>query len=141
MGLTMVERTAVTKETVARYRRAPKKGKGLILDELCALTGWNRDHARRALRQAAGPAKPRQPRRRVLVYGPELQAPLAKVWATLDGPCGKRQGGSEKEPGTRPPLRAIRRAHRAGGLPGGLVTGPGERHGSDDGAHPGRCRP
>ena len=86
----MVERRAVTKETVARYRRASKKGKGLILDELCALTGWNRDHARRALRQAAGPAKPRQPRRQVLVYGPELMAPLAKVWATLDGPCGKR---------------------------------------------------
>ncbi len=90
MGLTMVERKAVTKETVARYRRASKKGKGLILDELCALTGWNRDHARRALRQATGPAKPRQPRRQVLVYGPELTAPLRKVWATLDGPCGKR---------------------------------------------------
>lgn len=43
MGLTMVERKAVTKATVARYRRAPKKGKGLILDELCALTGWTRE--------------------------------------------------------------------------------------------------
>lgn len=90
MGLAMVERKAVTKETAARYRRSSKKGKGLILDELCALTGWNRDHARRALRQAAGPPKPRQPRRQVLVYGPELMAPLRKVWATLDGPCGKR---------------------------------------------------
>ena len=90
MGLTMVERKAVTKETVARYLRASKKGKGRILDELCALTGWNRDHARRALRQAAGGPKPRKPRRQALVYGPELTAPLAKVWATLDGPCGKR---------------------------------------------------
>lgn len=90
VGLTMVERKAVTKETVAGYQRASKKRKGRILDELCALTGWNRDHARRALRQAAGPAKPRQPRRQALVYGPELTAPLRKVWATLNGPCGKR---------------------------------------------------
>lgn len=84
------KRKTVTKETLTRYLRASKKGKGRILDELCALTGWNRDHARRALRQAAGGPKPRKPRRRALVYGPELTAPLLKVWATLDGPCGKR---------------------------------------------------
>src|SRR3989304_2664574 len=44
----------------------------------------------RARGQAAGGPKPRKPRRQALVYGPELTAPLAKVWATLDGPCGKR---------------------------------------------------
>lgn len=51
-GLTLAERKAVTKQIVARYQRASKKDKGTILDELSALTGWNRDHARRALRTA-----------------------------------------------------------------------------------------
>jgi hypothetical protein len=51
VGLSMKQRQAVAGEMVQRYQRASKKGKGAILDELCALTGWNRDHARRALRR------------------------------------------------------------------------------------------
>jgi hypothetical protein len=39
VGLSMGERKAVTRELVARYRRASKKGKGVILTELCELTG------------------------------------------------------------------------------------------------------
>ncbi len=41
MGLTMKERTAVTAVMRARYRRARKKQKGRLLDELVALTGYN----------------------------------------------------------------------------------------------------
>ena len=50
MGLSMAERKAVTGQIADRYRKASKKHKQLILEELCALTGWHRDHARRALR-------------------------------------------------------------------------------------------
>jgi hypothetical protein len=86
----MAERRAVTKQMVKRYVGATKGEKGLMLDELCALTGWTRRHARRALSGAANavPQRPRKPRERV--YGPEVLEPLRLVWATLDGPTGKR---------------------------------------------------
>lgn len=89
-GLTLAERRAVTKKMLVRYEAATKKQKGLILDELCALTGWNRDHARKALRRAAAPEPRRALSRRPRVYGPEVAGPLRFVWASLDAPSGKR---------------------------------------------------
>jgi hypothetical protein len=89
----MAERKAVTRETAERYDRAAKREKGRILDELCALTGWSRGHARRALKAAAGRpwASPEAPRRgRGRTYGEEVLVPLRRIWAVLDGPCGKR---------------------------------------------------
>lgn len=38
---------AVTKATEVRYRSESKKGKAVVLDELCALTGWHREQARK----------------------------------------------------------------------------------------------
>src|SRR4029450_9716429 len=65
--------------------------KSAILDGLCEVNGWHRDHARRALRQAsAGPRPPRRPREAVLTYGPEVSEALRFCWAVLDGPTGKR---------------------------------------------------
>ena len=55
----MAERKAVTKTMSKRYRRVSRTEKTTMLDELCALTGWTRDHARRALRiAAAGGGRP-----------------------------------------------------------------------------------
>lgn len=51
-GLSMAERQTVTKQMAKRYEKASKARKGTLLDELCALTGWTRRHARRALRDA-----------------------------------------------------------------------------------------
>jgi hypothetical protein len=81
----------VTKATAIRYRSASKKDKATILAELCALTGWHRDHARKALRRALGP-KPvaRQRKPRPPVYGEDVMAPLRKIWAVMDAPTGKR---------------------------------------------------
>jgi len=55
MGLTLAERRAVTEATAVRYSLASKRGKSRILDELCANTGWHRNHARKALRSALQP--------------------------------------------------------------------------------------
>jgi hypothetical protein len=48
MGLTMSQRKGLTKAIATRYARADKAGKGRILDELCAIAGWHRNHARKA---------------------------------------------------------------------------------------------
>ena len=45
MRLTMRERRSVAKVMAARYRKATKKENGEMLDELIALTGYNRRYA------------------------------------------------------------------------------------------------
>lgn len=91
MGLTMGQRQAVTKAVAMRYRSASKGQKAVILDELCATTGWHRDHARKALRQALGPRPVKRRRKpRVPVYDAEVMVALRKVWAVMDAPAGKR---------------------------------------------------
>jgi hypothetical protein len=57
-----------------RYSQAAKRTKSVILDELCATTGWHRNHARKALTTALQPklVAPRSPR--APGYGPEVIA-------------------------------------------------------------------
>ena len=74
MGLTLAERRAVTETTAIRYSQADKRTKGVILGELCATTGWHRNHARKVLTTALQPkvVSPRSPR--PVKYGPDVIA-------------------------------------------------------------------
>ena len=88
----MSQRKAVTKATATRYWSASKGAKAVILDELCATTGWHRDHARKALRPGARPEAGDQ-------GPPAAAADLRRtgagrgaegVGAVMDAPAGKR---------------------------------------------------
>ena len=96
MRLTMKERKAVTAVMVARYRRASKKQKGRMLDELVTLTGYHRWYAVGLLRgHGASPDERRgrmnrRVRQRPRVYDAVVLAALRRVWVIMDCICGKR---------------------------------------------------
>jgi len=92
VAFSMQERQAVLRELAKSYRRAGKKEKGHVLDEVVRLCGYSRAYAARALHGYALHGAPKEPpkRARQATYGPETLIPLRTVWAVLGAPCGKR---------------------------------------------------
>ena len=95
MELTLAARKQITKAQLDRWAEASRAEKGEILDAICAVTGWHRDHARKAIRAALaehanGGPRPRKQRDPVCTYGEEAVEVLTRCWVVLDGPCGKR---------------------------------------------------
>ena len=74
-----------------RYRATGRREKGLILDELCATTGWHRKHALRALSRSGSKslAEERAARRRGRRYD-AIKDALIALWEASDRVCGKR---------------------------------------------------
>jgi len=85
-------RQEVLEQARQRYQRRGKQGRSRLLDEVCALCGYERKHAIKVLsgkRGIAGTgARPRggsQPR-----YGEPERAVLKEIWLAAEQPCGKR---------------------------------------------------
>jgi hypothetical protein len=98
----MRERKAVTRVLIERYRKARKKEKGRILDELIELTGYCRCYGAHLLRRygqrlrkgkitllAQLPVKVRR-RARIKTYDAAVVEVLKPLWQIMDYPCGKR---------------------------------------------------
>lgn len=105
MGLGLKARYAVITETAKRYRKASKKGKTKILDELIELTGYHRKYAihvvsnwgrRQEIRdgekivilEAGRSRRKRKAGKRK--YDEEVKAALVKIWVVYGCICGKR---------------------------------------------------
>ena len=94
--MSMQSRAEVTSRYAKAYARASKKDKGLVLDQVVAVTGWSRDNARRRLAAAARqpPGVGRQVAKRSRKprsskYSYDAVRVLQRVWAASGGQCGK----------------------------------------------------
>ena len=93
VGCLVQARAEITGKYARVYTRASKKDKGRILDEVCAVTGWSRDNARRRLVAAAkrppGRRKSAERRARARRYSYDALKVLQRVWPASGGQCGK----------------------------------------------------
>jgi hypothetical protein len=72
-----------------KYRRSTLKKRGVLLDELCDLTGMNRKYLIRKLNKKKSPTKSRRGTR--TTYEPAIYLPIIKlIWLAADQICGKR---------------------------------------------------
>lgn len=74
-----------------RYRGASKWQRGALLDEVCAVTGYHRKAAIRALGRS--PTTPRGHRGRAVVYEGVVVDALVELWEASDRLCSKRLVG------------------------------------------------
>ena len=79
------------KAIYARYRKASKEIKQIILNEFCSNTGYNRKYAIRKLNgPTPGKTNTIHRRRRKHTYGPEVLSILSAVWEAAGYPCSAR---------------------------------------------------
>jgi len=105
MELSMKNRKALTEVVARRYRKASRSGKGQILDEFVASTGYNRSYAAMLLRgyarnrvvAGAGSAVAirttkvaRKGGGRPAYYDEQVRRALEKLWKRFGYLCGKR---------------------------------------------------
>jgi hypothetical protein len=78
-----------------RYRKATKKIKTKILDDLCATTGYHRQYAIAQLNQMeeADPPPQKFPRTRSRYYTQDVMAVIEKIWEQADYPWSVRLKG------------------------------------------------
>ena len=84
------ERQAYLKAIRLRYRRATKKTKAIILNEFCAVCGYNRKYAIRVLNRRGTARKPNRPGRKPVYSSSKLLTPLKRLWFACDQMCSKK---------------------------------------------------
>ncbi len=77
-------------QTAPRYRMAPSRQKGAILNEFVAATGYARKYAIRLLGQPSVPPPTPITRPRARTYGPDVVQALTVAWAAANYVCAKR---------------------------------------------------
>jgi len=110
MGLRMKVKRAIAAEAAARYRRATKKEKQVLLDDLIKTTGYDRSYLGWLLRSHGrkvrvngkiliiGDLKKRTSRRRrPSIYDDEFQSILKKLWVSMRFICGKGMAAGLKD--------------------------------------------
>jgi hypothetical protein len=85
--ISMRAKREITSAVTERYRAVGRLEKGRILDEFCAVTGWHRKHAIRALSAYRSSVSAR-PRGRT--YGSSIRDALIALWDASDRLCSKR---------------------------------------------------
>lgn len=75
-----------------RYARRGRQGRSRLLDEVCALCGYERKHAIKVLggRRAIAGVSGRRRGGSAPVYGEPERAVLKVIWLAAEQPCGKR---------------------------------------------------
>jgi len=73
-----------------RYRKAKRVGKANILDEFCAVCGYNRKYAIRLLGRKKSTSASRRVGRKPKYDHPHLLEALRRIWLASDQLCGKR---------------------------------------------------
>jgi hypothetical protein len=102
MRLTVKERQKAARITAARYQKASKKQKGIILNEFIALSDYDRCYASYLLKNhgkkvwlnnkviVIGDIAKKHNRQRRRTYGEDVLKPLKRIWVIMDCICGKR---------------------------------------------------
>jgi hypothetical protein len=102
MRLTVKERKKAAAIVAARYQKARKKDKTVILNEFIQLTGYGRRYASYVLRShgkkvrlnettvVQGDVRKSITRKKLKVYDATVEDALKKIWYIMDCICGKR---------------------------------------------------
>jgi hypothetical protein len=87
--MSLVSKQEVVTVVSQRYRQATRSEKSRILDEVVAMTGYDRKYAIAVLNH---PPQPRvtRPRFKARRYTPQVKDELVKLWRMADGICAKR---------------------------------------------------
>ena len=92
LSMSQKSRQEVLERARERYGRRSREGRSRLLDEVCALCGYERKHAIKVLggRRGIPGASGRRRGGSVPVYGEPERVVLKVIWLAAEQPCGKR---------------------------------------------------